>query len=150
MSSSEVVGVGVLAFSFNLHSCFIGITGRMSLKCSSLSFSASSFYALICWILLLWLGVRPRGHQRGAGVVLGTVVLDVPLCPRPDETGLSSWGNRTVRFGGRRELVPDSVLVSAFASGTLFCSAATSSGLFSVLGFTSPSTEDLLLNPVFP
>jgi hypothetical protein len=41
MSSSEVVGVGVLAFSFTIHSCFIGITGHMSLKCSSLSFSVA-------------------------------------------------------------------------------------------------------------
>jgi hypothetical protein len=50
MSSSEVVGAGVLPFSFTLHSYFIGITGQMLLKCSSLSFSAASsliFYALI-------------------------------------------------------------------------------------------------------
>jgi predicted Abi (CAAX) family protease len=57
---------GVLAFSFSLYSCFIGITGRMSLKCPSLSFSVSSsliFCDLIHWILLLWLDVRHGGHQ---------------------------------------------------------------------------------------
>jgi hypothetical protein len=51
MSSSEVMGAGTMTFSFTLHSCFIGITGRMVLKCSSLSFLAASsliFYALIC------------------------------------------------------------------------------------------------------
>jgi hypothetical protein len=51
LSSSEAVGVGVLTFSFSLHSCFIGITDRMVLKCSSLSFLAAShliFCALIC------------------------------------------------------------------------------------------------------
>jgi hypothetical protein len=50
MSSSEVVGAGVLPFSFTLHSYFVGITDQMLLKCSSLSFSATSsliFYALI-------------------------------------------------------------------------------------------------------
>jgi hypothetical protein len=66
MSSLEVVGVGALTFSFTLHSCFIGITDRMVLKCSSLSISVASsliFYALIRWILLHWLGMRPGGHQ---------------------------------------------------------------------------------------
>jgi hypothetical protein len=51
----------------------------MMLKYSSLSFSAASsliFCALIHWILLLWLGVRPGGHQRGAETVPGAVVLD--------------------------------------------------------------------------
>ncbi len=66
MSSSEVVGAGVLAFLFTHHSYFVGITDCMSLKCSSLSFSAASsliFCALIRWILLLWLDVTPGGHQ---------------------------------------------------------------------------------------
>jgi hypothetical protein len=56
MSSLEVVGAGVPTFSFTLHSYFIGITDRMILKFSSLSFSATSslnFRALIHWILLL-------------------------------------------------------------------------------------------------
>jgi hypothetical protein len=38
----------------------------MSLKCSSLSLSTASaliFCALIHWILLLWLDMRPGGHQ---------------------------------------------------------------------------------------
>jgi hypothetical protein len=45
----------MLAFSFTLHSCFIGITGRMVLKRSSLSSAAYSHIlcALICWIILL-------------------------------------------------------------------------------------------------
>jgi hypothetical protein len=37
MSSSEVVGTGVSAFSFTLHSYFVGITGQMSLKCALIS-----------------------------------------------------------------------------------------------------------------
>jgi hypothetical protein len=56
MSSSEAVSAGVLVFFFTLHSCFIGITDLIALKCSSLSFSDASslsFYALNCWILLL-------------------------------------------------------------------------------------------------
>jgi hypothetical protein len=65
MSSSEVVGEGVLSFSFTLHSCFVRITGQMMLKYSSLYSTTSSliFCAFIHWILLLWLGVRPGGHQ---------------------------------------------------------------------------------------
>jgi hypothetical protein len=50
----------VLVFSFTLHSCFIGITSWMALKCSSLSFSAASsliFCAINHWILILWLGM---------------------------------------------------------------------------------------------
>jgi hypothetical protein len=124
----------------------------MSLKCSSLSFSAAYFlifYTLICWILLLWLDVRPGGHQRGAGAVLGTVVIDIPFCPEPDEIGWFSLGNQTVWFGGHRELVLTSVLVSTFAFGTLSCPAATSSGPFFASGFASPSAEELLLGPVF-
>jgi hypothetical protein len=45
-----------LAFSFTLHSCFVGITNQMMLKYSSLSFLTASsliFYTLIYWILLL-------------------------------------------------------------------------------------------------
>jgi hypothetical protein len=56
MSSSEVVSAGALVFSFTLHSCFVKITNRIVLKCSSLSFSVASslsFYAVIHWILLL-------------------------------------------------------------------------------------------------
>jgi hypothetical protein len=82
--------------------------------------------------------------------VSGTVVLDVPLCPRPNKIEWSGLGNQTVRFGGRRELVPASVWVSAFTSRTLFYSAATSSGLFSMSGFASPLAEDLLLGLVLP
>jgi hypothetical protein len=101
MSSSEVVGVGVSTFSFTLHSCFVKITGRMMLKYLSLSFSAASsliFCSLIHWILLLWLGVRPRGHQRGAGAVPGAVVFEALFCHEPIETGWSGLGNWTVRF----------------------------------------------------
>jgi hypothetical protein len=89
MSSSEVMGAGVLAFSFTLYSCFVGITDRMSLKCPSLSFLATSsliFCALILWILLPWLGVRPGEHQRGVGAVLGAVVLEGLFCPEAEET----------------------------------------------------------------
>jgi hypothetical protein len=67
------------------------------------------------------------------------------FCPEAEETGWSDLGNRTVQFGGHRELVPASVLVSAFAYGTLSCSVATSSRLFSALGFTSPSAPDCSL-----
>jgi hypothetical protein len=66
MSLSEAKSAGVLDSSFTLHSYFIGITKQMMLKCLSLSFSTASsldFCALICLILLLWLGVSPRGHQ---------------------------------------------------------------------------------------
>jgi hypothetical protein len=102
MSSSEVVGAGVSTFSFTLHSCFVGITGRMMLKYSSLFVSAASsliFRTLIHWILLLWLGVSPGGHQRGAGVILGAVVLDGCFWLEAAKTGWSglvgtdgSWG----------------------------------------------------------
>jgi hypothetical protein len=93
--------------------------------------------------------MRPRGHQRGVRDIPGAVVLDICLCPETVKTGGSGLGNRTVRFGGHRELVPASVLASAFASGTSFYSAATSSGLFFVSGFASPLAEDSLLNPAF-
>jgi hypothetical protein len=143
----------MLAFSFSLHSCFIRITDPMSLKYSSPSFSTASyliFYALIHWILLLWLGVRPRGHQRGARTVPGAVVFEVFFCPESRETGWPGLGNWTVQFGNCRELVPGSILVSTFTSGTLSCSAATSSGLFSRSGVASPLVEDLHLSPVLP
>jgi hypothetical protein len=115
------------------------------LKCSSLSFSASSsliFCALIHWILLLWLDMRPRGHQRGVGTILTAVVLKGFFCPEAEETGWSDLGNQTVWFGSRRELVPAPDLVSAFTSETLFCFATTSSRLFSASGFALPSAED--------
>jgi hypothetical protein len=153
MSSSEIMGVGVLALSFTLYSCFVRITDHMLLKCSSLSFSATSslvFYALIHKILLLWLDVRPEGHQQGAGAVPGVVILDVPLCPRPDKTGWPDLGNRTIQFGGHHKLVSTSVLVSAFTSRSMFFSAATSSILFSMSALTSPLAEDSLLGPVLP
>jgi hypothetical protein len=153
MSSLEVMGAGVLAFFFTLHSYIIKITDRMSLKCSSLFFLAASsliFCTLIRWIFLLWLDVRPGGHQRGAGAVPDTVVLEGFFCPEAKETGWSDLGNQNVRFAGHHELVPASILVSAFTFGTLFCFAATSSGLFSVSVFASPLAEDLLLSPVLP
>jgi hypothetical protein len=56
MSSSKVMGAGVSAFSFTLHSCFTGNIGRILLNYSSLSFSTASslnFRALNRWILLL-------------------------------------------------------------------------------------------------
>jgi hypothetical protein len=153
MSSSEAVGAGMSVFSFTLHSCLIGIIGWMVLKCSSLSFLTASsliFYALIRWILLLWLGINPRGHQRGAGVVPGTVVLEALFCPKPRETGWSNLGNWTIRFGSYCELVPTSILVSTFTSGTLSCSTTTSSRLFSPSGFASSLAEVSLLGPIFP
>jgi hypothetical protein len=125
----------------------------MSLKCSSLSFSAASsliFYALICWILLLWLDVRPRGHQRGARAISDAVVLNVPFDPEPDKIEWSGLGNWTIRFGGYRELAPATILVSVFTSRTLSYSAATSSGPFSASGFSSPLAEELILSPVLP
>jgi hypothetical protein len=78
------------------------------------------------------------------------VVLDVPFYPKSDKTEWSGLGNRTVRFGSCRELVLAFVLISTFASGTLSYSAATSSRLFSMLGFALPLAEDLLLGPVLP
>jgi hypothetical protein len=96
ISSSKVVHAGALTFSFTHHSWLIRMTGRMVLKCSCLSFSAASsliFYALIRWILLLWLGVGPRGHQRGVGAIPGTVVINVFFCPELDETGWFGLGN---------------------------------------------------------
>jgi hypothetical protein len=101
MSSSKVVGAGVSTFYFTLHSCFIEITGRMILKYSFLSFSTASsliFCALICWILLLWLGVRHGGQQRDAGAVPGVVVFEAFFCPEATETEWSDLENRAVWF----------------------------------------------------
>jgi hypothetical protein len=93
--------------------------------------------------------MRFGGHQQGATTVLGAVVLDICLCPEAAKTewfGLENW---TVQFGGCREVVPASVLVSVFISRTLFYFAVTSSGLFSVSGFASPLAKDSLLSFVF-
>jgi hypothetical protein len=136
----------VFAFSFTLHSFFVQIIDRMLLKCSSLSFSSTSpliFCALIRWIPLLWLGVRPGGHQRGAGAISGMVVPEALLCPEAGETGWSGLRNRTVQFDSHRELV-------LLCFGTLSCCAATSSDLFSASGSASPLAEDSLLDPVLP
>jgi hypothetical protein len=130
MSSLEVMEARLSTSSFALHSCFVGITGRMVLKCSSLSFLAAS--SLIFCTLIEVLGMRPRGHQRGVGAVPGTVVLDTHLCPESTETRWFSLGNWTVWYGGRRDLILASVPVSVFTSGTLSYLAATSSGLLSV------------------
>jgi hypothetical protein len=99
--------------------------------------------------LLLWLGVRPGGHQRGAGAVSGAVVLEGFICSEAEETRWSGLGNRTVRFGGCHKLVLAPVLVSTFTSEILFCSTSTS-GIFSTSGFALPSAEDFLLDPVLP
>jgi hypothetical protein len=152
MSLSKVLGAGASSFSFTLHSGFVGITGRMVFKCLSLSFSTASsliFCALIHWILLLWLGMRPGGHQRGARAIPKAVVLKAFFCPEAGANEWSGLGNRTVWFGGLHELVSAYVTVSAFISGMLFCSATTSSRLFSVSGFASPLAEDSLLSPIF-
>jgi hypothetical protein len=101
MSLSEVVGAGVPTFSVTLHSYFVGITDRMILKFSSLSFSAASslnFCALIHWILLLWVGVRHGGHQRGAKAVPSMVVLDGCFQLEAVEIGWFGLGNWTVQF----------------------------------------------------
>jgi hypothetical protein len=78
------------------------------------------------------------------------VVLKSFFCPKSGETGWSGLGNWTVRFGGCHELVPASILVSAFTFGTLSCSATTSSGLFSASCFTSSLAKVLLLSHVLP
>jgi hypothetical protein len=54
-----------------------------------------------------------------------------------------------VRFGGHLELVSASVLASAVTSGTLFCSVATSFGLFSVSSFASSLVEVLIPDLVY-
>jgi hypothetical protein len=46
-------------------------------------------------------------------------------------------------------MVLDSILVSVFAFGTLFYSAATSSGLFSTSDFVSSLAKVSLLSPIF-
>jgi hypothetical protein len=100
-------------------------------------------------MILLRLGVSPGGHQWSAGAVLSAVVLKASLCPELGETGWFDLGNRTVQFGGRCELVLASVLVSSFSSGTLFYSAATSLGPFSMSGFAlSLLVEASHLGPV--
>jgi hypothetical protein len=63
------------------------------------------------------------------------VVFKSFLYPEPRETRWSGLGNQTAWFGGCCELAPTSILVSAFSSETLFCSAATFSGPLSVSGF---------------
>jgi hypothetical protein len=80
----------------------------------------------------------------------GVAVLDVPFYPKPDETRWSDLGNQTIQFGGCRELALTSILVSAFSSKTLSCSAATFSGPFSTSGFTSSLVEVSLLGPGYP
>jgi hypothetical protein len=98
MSSSEAVNAEALVFSFTLHYCFVGNTDRMVLKFSSLSFSAAlslTFCTLIHWIILLWLGVSPGAHQRGAGAVLDAVVFEILLYPEPEEIGWSGSGKQS-------------------------------------------------------
>jgi hypothetical protein len=78
------------------------------------------------------------------------VVPEALFCPEPGETrwyGLLNW---TIQFGDHRELVLASILASVFTSRTLSCSAATSSGLFSVSGFASSFTKVSLLGPILP
>jgi hypothetical protein len=78
------------------------------------------------------------------------VVLEAFLCLEPRETRWSGLGNQTVWFGDCCGLVSASVLFPTFSLGTLFCTAATSFGPFSVLGFTSSLAEVLLLGPICP
>jgi hypothetical protein len=77
------------------------------------------------------------------------VVLDVRIYLEVVEIGWSGFGNQTVQFGGRRELVSASVLASIFTPKTLFCSTTTSSGLISTSCFTSLFVEDSLSDPAF-
>jgi hypothetical protein len=151
MSSLEVVSVGMLVFSFILYSCFVGIIGRLALKCSSLSFSAASslsFYALICWILLLWLGVSLGGHQQGVGAIQGAVALEILFYPEPGETGWSGLPNKIVQFGYYCELAPASALTCVFSPWTLFYSSATPSRLFSMSRSISSLADVSLLDPI--
>jgi hypothetical protein len=115
---------------------------------SFLTASSLNFCALIHMILLLWMGVSPRGHQRGAGAVLGTVVLDVLFYPDPGEIGWSGLPNRTGRFRCCCEQATTLVLIFVSLPGALFCFSATSSGPFSVLCFCSSSVEVLFLGSV--
>jgi hypothetical protein len=151
MSSSEAMSAGALVFSFTLHSCFIGITDRVTLKCSSLSFSVASsltFSTLNCWILLLWLGMSPGGHQRGVGAIPGMIVFKVPFCTNPGETGWSGLPNQTVRFGCCWELATALALISIPSPWVLFCFIVTFFGPFSMSGYSSVSAKVLLLDPV--
>jgi hypothetical protein len=122
MSSSKVVSDPLLHPSLLLRwdHWLDGVEVLVSLHLGPSSYVPSR------WILL-WLGMRPGGHQRRAGAIPDAVVLDVLFCPEPNETRWSGLGNRTVLFCGYRELVSASVLVSASTSETLSCSAATSS-----------------------
>jgi hypothetical protein len=71
------------------------------------------------------------------------VVLEAFFCPVVDETKLcglevtTSW-SRLLSWS-----------LSAYASGILFCSTATSSGLFFASNFASPFAKDSLPDPVF-
>jgi hypothetical protein len=76
------------------------------------------------------------------------VVLEAFFCPKSRETKWSGLGNQAVQFGDHYELVPASALISAFTSGTLPCSAATSSGPFSMPGFALSLAEDSLFGPI--
>jgi hypothetical protein len=78
------------------------------------------------------------------------VVLNVPLCPKPDETGWFDLGNWTIQFSSCRQLVPTSILISASAPGTLSYPAATSSGPFSASGFASSLAKVSLHGLVCP
>jgi hypothetical protein len=78
------------------------------------------------------------------------VVLEGVFYPKAAETGWSSLGNRTIRFGGHCELVLAPLLVSVFTSESLFYPAATNSGFISALGFALPSAEDSLLGLILP
>jgi hypothetical protein len=93
--------------------------------------------------------VRPGGHQRDAGAIPGVVALEAFFYPEAEKIGWPDLENRTVRFGGHCELVLASVMISAFGSGTLLCSAATSTRVLSALGFASPLAEDSLPGYVF-
>jgi hypothetical protein len=94
--------------------------------------------------------MSPVGHQQGAGTVPGAVVLEILFYPEADEIGWFGLGNGTVQFDGRRELLPTSILVSDFVFGTMFYSAANSSGLSSVSGFTLLLAEVLASGLVCP
>jgi hypothetical protein len=85
-----------------------------------------------------------------ARAILGAVFLDGRFWPRVVEIGWSDLGNWTVWFDGYHGLVLSFVLVSSFTSKTLPCSAATSSGLFSVSGFALSLAKISLLSPVCP
>jgi hypothetical protein len=77
------------------------------------------------------------------------VVLDVPFYLEPDETEWFDLGKQAIQFGDYCELVPTSVLISAFISETLSYSVATSSVPFSSSGFASSLAKVSLLGPIF-